>query len=95
MAKEEKDDDPKPTEQLHFPYSSTILPESAVTELKSVDGKVNPINLVEYKDDCNEVVTPLPLYIPKREIEEEMNKIDDPKIKYNFSLTLTMNSRLV
>ena len=81
MAKEEKDEEPKPTEQLHFPYSSTILPESAVSEFKTIDGTIDPINLVEYKDDQNEVVTPLPLYIPKREIEEEMTKVEDTKMK--------------
>ena len=80
MAKEEKDET-KSSEQLGFPYTSTILPASAVSELKSIDGKIEPINLVEYRDDQNEVVTPLPLYIPKKEIEDELTKQDDPKIK--------------
>ena len=83
MAKDEKEekDESKPSEQLNFPYTSTILPESAVSELKSIDGKIEPINLVEYRDDQNEVVTPLPLYIPKKEIEDELTRVDDPKIK--------------
>ena len=38
-----------------FPYSFTILPESDVAGLKAIDGKVDPINMVEYKDKDDQV----------------------------------------
>ena len=38
-----------------FPYSFTILPESDVAGLKAIDGKIDPINMVEYKDKDDQV----------------------------------------
>ena len=62
-----------------FPYKFTILPESDVASLKTIDGKVDPINMVEYKDKDDEIVTPLPLYIPQDQLEAELEKEDDNK----------------
>ena len=62
-----------------FPYKFTILPESDVASLKTIDGKVDPINMVEYKDKDDEIVTPLPLYIPQDQLEAELEKEDDSK----------------
>ena len=60
-----------------FPYKFTILSESEVASLKTIDGKVDPINMVEYKDKDDEVVTPLPLYIPEDHLEAELEKEDE------------------
>ena len=62
-----------------FPYKFTILLESDVASLKTIDGKVDPINMVEYKDKDDEIVTPLPLYIPQDMLEAELEKEDDNK----------------
>ena len=60
-----------------FPYNFTILPESDVASLKTIDGKVDPINMVEYKDKDDQLVTPLPLYIPEDQLEAELEKEDE------------------
>ena len=63
----------------NFPYNFNILPESAVLDLKATDGKIDPINLVEYLDDQNEVVTPLPLYVPQDILEAELDKEEETR----------------
>ena len=62
-----------------FPYKFTILSESEVASLKTIDGKVDPINMVEYKDKDDQLVTPLPLYIPEDQLEAELEKEDENK----------------
>ena len=62
-----------------LPFTFKILPASAVSELRSIDGKIDPINLVEYMDDQNDVVTPLPLYIPQERLEAELDKEEEGK----------------
>ena len=51
-------------------YVYNILTESEVSHLRTSDGKIDPSNLVQYRDDQNDLVTPEPLYIPKDELEK-------------------------
>ena len=64
-----------------FPYTFSILPEEDLKDFKSSDGKIAPINMVEYKDDQDTTVTPLPLYVPQNQLTAEMEKEDDRKMK--------------
>ena len=62
-------------------YNYKILSASEVSELKEVDGSIDPINMVEYVDDQNEIVTPLPLFVPESletELEKEEMKSTKP-----------------
>ena len=51
-------------------YTYNILEEDDVSHLKATDGKLDPINLVEYRNDQNDICTPEPLYVPKEELEK-------------------------
>ena len=72
-----------------FPYNFTILPESDVASLKTIDGKVDPINMVEYKDKDDQLVTPLPLYIPEDHLEAELDKEEESKKPKHFNIMQT------
>lgn len=57
-----------------FPFTFDILSSTDVANYKTADGKVDPVNMVHYKDDQNEDVTPLPLYVPQEQLEAELDK---------------------
>ena len=65
-----------------FPYTFSILPEENLSEFKTIDGKIAPINMVEYKDEQETIVTPLPLYVPQSQLEAELEKEDEKKSRY-------------
>ena len=62
-------------------YVYNILNESEVTHLRTSDGKIDPSNLVQYRDDQNDLVTPEPLYIPKDELEKMRAELGPRKEK--------------
>ena len=47
-----------------------------VSQLSRIDGKLNPIYLVEYRDKENKLVTPEPLFLPihQKEIRQSPRK---------------------
>ncbi len=57
-----------------FPFSFEILQQSQVADMKAIDGKIDPVNMVIYKDDQGDDVTPLPLYIPQDQLEKELER---------------------
>ena len=65
-------------EEYDDSYHYNILDESDVHHFKNTDGKMDPTNLVEYRDEQNELVTPEPLYIPKEELEKLRASMEGP-----------------